>query len=202
MKLTDFPLLTDENINPTVVQFLGGRGFDVLDVAEAGLYRTTDVVLMHRAESEGRIIVTHDSDFGALAIHQGESVVGVVYVRPGHINPRFTVDTLTAVLDADPDLTVPAGRETAWRFCNAPHLPPGRLIRKHERCQNEKVSRTVSSKWLIRLLTRFCTPEKTARISGTIKCMAFLEIGRLMKRGFRAQPSDRACLLVKLSRFS
>jgi len=44
--------------------------------------------------------------------------------------------------------------------------------------------------------------EKIARISETIKRMAFLEIGRMMKRGFRALPSDLARLLVKLSRFS
>jgi len=36
-------------------------------------------------------IQTHDSDFGALAIHQGEPVIGEVNLRPGHISPRFTI---------------------------------------------------------------------------------------------------------------
>jgi len=52
-------------------------------------------------------IQTHDSDFGALTIHQGEPVIGEVNLRPGHINPRSTIDTLTTVLGADPDLAVP-----------------------------------------------------------------------------------------------
>lgn len=36
MTLRDFDLLTDENIDPLIVQFLGEVGFDVLDVNEQG----------------------------------------------------------------------------------------------------------------------------------------------------------------------
>ena len=107
MKLTDFPLLTDENIDPAVVQFLRNRGFDVLDVTEAALFSEMDDALLHLAESDGRVVVTHDSDFGTLAIHDREPVVGIVYIRPGHIDPQMTIGTLSAVLDVDPDVTVP-----------------------------------------------------------------------------------------------
>ena len=85
MRLAQFKLLTDENVNRVVVTLLRQRGFDVLDVAEEGLLGASDVELLRRAVSEDRVVVTHDRDFGTLAILRGEPVVGIVYVRPGHI---------------------------------------------------------------------------------------------------------------------
>jgi predicted nuclease of predicted toxin-antitoxin system len=107
LKLRDFPLLTDENLDPDVVAHLRQLGFDVLDVVERGLQGTTDVDLLRQATSEGRVVVSHDADFGTLAILQGEPLVGIVYLRPGHIDPQFTVDTIRAVLSIDPDVTPP-----------------------------------------------------------------------------------------------
>ena len=107
MKLTDFPLLTDENIDAAVVQFLRTRGFNVLDIAEAGLFGTSDVALLQRAFGEGRVVVTHDSDFGTLAILRGAPVVGIIYLRPGHIDPQYTIGTIEALLDAEPDVAKP-----------------------------------------------------------------------------------------------
>lgn len=107
MKLRDFGLLTDENLDPDVVQWLERTGFPVLDVCRAGLQGTTDVELMHRAFAENRVIVTHDADFGSLAVLQGEPVVGLVFLRPGHIDPDFTIGTLSSILQANPDVTPP-----------------------------------------------------------------------------------------------
>ena len=107
MKLTAFPLLTDENIDAAVVEFLRARGFDVLDVAQARLFGTSDFALLQRAFGEGRAVVTHDSDFGTLAILRGAPVVGVIYLRPGHIDPQFTIGTLEALFDAEVDVAKP-----------------------------------------------------------------------------------------------
>ena len=107
MKLRDFGLLTDENLDPTVVQWLIDAGFDVLDVCRACLRGSTDAQLMVRAAAENRVIVTHDADFGTLAILQGEPVVGIVFLRPGHIDPQFTIGTLTSVMTTDPEVTPP-----------------------------------------------------------------------------------------------
>ena len=82
-------------------------GFDVADVCENGLHGSTDVALLRRAFAENRVIVTHDSDFGTLTVLGGEPVVGIVYLRPGHIDPQFTIETVEAVLNADPDLSPP-----------------------------------------------------------------------------------------------
>jgi len=61
LKLDRFKLLTDENIHHAVVQFLRDRGFDVLDVAEEGLFGTADVELLRQAVSQDRVVVTLDA---------------------------------------------------------------------------------------------------------------------------------------------
>jgi hypothetical protein len=37
----------------------------------------------------------------------GESVVGIVYLRPGHIDSQFTIDTITSLLQIDPEIVPP-----------------------------------------------------------------------------------------------
>jgi predicted nuclease of predicted toxin-antitoxin system len=107
VKLADFGLLTDENIDSDVVAFLRSSGFDVRDVCESGWRGMSDSDLLRQAVAENRLIVTHDADFGTLAIRSGEPVVGIVYLRPGHILARFTTETLAAVFAEDPDVRPP-----------------------------------------------------------------------------------------------
>ena len=66
-----------------------------------------DVDLLRWARSQGRVVVTHDADFGTLAILQNEPLVGLVFLRPGHIDPHFTMGTIGALLSADPEVTPP-----------------------------------------------------------------------------------------------
>jgi predicted nuclease of predicted toxin-antitoxin system len=107
LKLRQFPILTDENVDPGVVGGLRRLGFDVLDVTESGRTGSSDVDLLRWAISQGRIILTHDADFGTLAIFQNEPLIGLVFLRPGHIDPKFTMETLEVLLKADPELTPP-----------------------------------------------------------------------------------------------
>lgn len=107
MKLSEFPLLTDENIDPEVVAGLRGLGFDVVDVVESGRQGATDVDLLRWASVHRRVVVSHDADFGTLAILQNEPLEGLVYLRPGHIDSQFSMETFRALLNADIDLTPP-----------------------------------------------------------------------------------------------
>jgi predicted nuclease of predicted toxin-antitoxin system len=107
VKLLQFPLLTDENIDAEVVRFLRQHGFNVRDVCEEGLRGAADIDLIRRAVAENRVLVTHDSDFGTLAVHAGEPIVGLLFLRPGHIDPTFTIGTIQAILDRDLDVTPP-----------------------------------------------------------------------------------------------
>jgi len=107
LKLLDFPLLADENIHPDVVRFLQEQGCDVVAVRESQLVGSTDEELLRTAVSENRLVLTHDSDFGTLAVLQGKPVVGIVYLRPGHIEPDFTIQTIRAILRQEQDLSPP-----------------------------------------------------------------------------------------------
>jgi len=107
VKLAQADWLADENIDTDVVAFLRGIGCDIQTVHELGKSGVSDVDLLREAVAHNRIVVTHDSDFGTLAIVRGEPVTGIVYLRPGHIDPRFTIESLRAVLDEVPEVTPP-----------------------------------------------------------------------------------------------
>jgi len=76
-------------------------------VVELGLAGRPDIEILKAALDTGRAVLTDDSDFGTLAILQGEPWSGVVYVRPGHISPAFVLDVLDAVRALDTDLEFP-----------------------------------------------------------------------------------------------
>jgi hypothetical protein len=110
----DVRALMDENIHPEVVSFLRAEGRDVRDVKEEGWTGMDDAGIVSRAEDEQRVIVTHDRDFGQLLIAQTRVNVGIIYLRPGHIDPRFTVETLQALFQydrPDPPFIVVAERQ-------------------------------------------------------------------------------------------
>lgn len=108
MKLTEFGLLTDENVNPHAVAFLRSVGFDVIDVCESGWQGQSDRVLLATAAEDQRIVVTHDADFGRLAIIEAAPLTGIIFLRPGHLEPQFTIDTIKAILATGVDFFPPS----------------------------------------------------------------------------------------------
>lgn len=107
MNLFACKLLTDENIHPLVVQFLRQRGCDIEDAIGLGLGGAADDVILTEALKEGRVVLTHDRDFGRLAILVRQSMHGIVFLRPGHIDPQFTVATLQTIDLQDFDFSPP-----------------------------------------------------------------------------------------------
>ncbi|MEM6784536.1 MAG: DUF5615 family PIN-like protein [Bacteroidota bacterium] len=107
MTLRETKLLADENLHPDVVAWLQGEGFDVLDVKTDGLIGATDLVILYRAASEQRVVVTQDRDFGRLAVAQQQPYHGILYLRPGHISAATTIAALQAVLDSEIEVTPP-----------------------------------------------------------------------------------------------
>jgi predicted nuclease of predicted toxin-antitoxin system len=99
MKLENYAFLTDENINPITVEFLRAHGCDVFDVVEQRLNGNTDVFLLALATELNRVVITHDSDFGTLVIADGKPFVGIIYLKPGHILPKFTIQSLEAIFN-------------------------------------------------------------------------------------------------------
>lgn len=107
MKLSEFSLLTDENIQEQVVGFLRSMGFNVLDVKEEGLFAAKDRDLLQLASQEGRVVVTHDSDFGTLVYKEAIPFVGIIYLRPGHIQPEYTITSIVHLLSAELEVSTP-----------------------------------------------------------------------------------------------
>lgn len=107
MTLFAFALLADENINPEVVSGLRALGCQIATVAELGLAGAPDTAILQRAMADARVVVTHDPDFGRLAL-QGESLsTGVVFVRPGHISSAVVLAALVAANGAAGELPIP-----------------------------------------------------------------------------------------------
>lgn len=101
MKLRGSRFLSDENIHADVVAFLRSEGSEVFDVKEEGLDGSDDLFLIRLSVAEARVVVTHDSDFGTLAIAAQEPIFGIVYLRPGHIQPEFTMNTIRALFSQE-----------------------------------------------------------------------------------------------------
>ena len=87
MKLNQITLLTDENISPKVVACLRRMGLDILDTKEQQWHGTKDEALLTTAYQQHRFVLTHDSDFGTLAINQGKRCYGILYLRLKNLKP-------------------------------------------------------------------------------------------------------------------
>lgn len=105
MKLNDIKILSDENISPKVVLFLRNSGLDVLDVKEVGWHGETDSELLQKALETKRFILTHDSDFGTLAVNRGHPCFGIIYLRTKDLRSNNIIDVCKKLLNVNPDLS-------------------------------------------------------------------------------------------------
>ena len=87
MNQSELKILTDENVSPKVTAFLRQQGLSVLDVKEQGWQGMSDEKLLEIAFQEKRFVLTHDSDFGTLAINAGKPCYGILYLRPNNVQP-------------------------------------------------------------------------------------------------------------------
>lgn len=104
MKLHLVKFLTDENISPKVVAFLRHAGLDVLDTKEQKWYGKDDEALLTIAYQEQRFVLTHDSDFGTLAINKGIPYYGILYLRLKNLKPTNVIRVCEQVFHKDLDV--------------------------------------------------------------------------------------------------
>jgi predicted nuclease of predicted toxin-antitoxin system len=105
MRLSEFKLLTDENVSPRVVSFLRENGFDVFDVKESGMNGYSDHIILERALSEHRFVVTHDADFGTLAINSEQPCYGILYLRLMKQTALNVIAVLNTLISMNPELS-------------------------------------------------------------------------------------------------
>jgi predicted nuclease of predicted toxin-antitoxin system len=89
-------LLIDANLSPRVATALADAGHDVVHVFEIGLADASDQSILARAESEGRVIVSSDSDFGALLSRHHRATPSFVLLR--HVNDLTPSEQATLLI--------------------------------------------------------------------------------------------------------
>ncbi len=105
MKLQSSKILTDENISPKVVRALRSLGLDVLDVKEQLWYGKEDEELLDIAYRDQRFVLTHDADFGTLAVNEGKSYHGILYLRLMNLKSTNVIRVCEQVFRKDLDVS-------------------------------------------------------------------------------------------------
>jgi len=108
MTIREIKWLVDENIHNEVVAYLLREELDIVFVKETELRGSVDAELMSWAFKDERGIITHDSDFGTLAFVNDEPFHAILYLRPGHFDPSFTIETIKQLLTEKIDIPIPS----------------------------------------------------------------------------------------------
>jgi predicted nuclease of predicted toxin-antitoxin system len=91
-------ILVDNPVSPLVASQLRGAGHDAVHVLDYGLHDARDETIFDRAIDEDRVIVSMDTDFGALLAVRGTAKPSVVLLRR-HV-PRRAADQVALLLRA------------------------------------------------------------------------------------------------------
>ncbi|MGB7160495.1 MAG: DUF5615 family PIN-like protein [Tepidisphaeraceae bacterium] len=96
-------LYMDVQIHGSVTEALRQSGHDLITAQADGMRRATDVALLDRATSLGRVLVTHDTDFLAEAAHRQREAIpfaGIVYAHPLNITMAQLIHQLELIMGA------------------------------------------------------------------------------------------------------
>lgn len=108
--------LADMGLARSTVAFLRGQGHDAVHLRDEGLQRLDDYEIVEKGRVEGRVILTHDLDFGRIVALSEACVPTVITLRLQDMRPAQVNGYLAEVLA---------------RF--APELEAGALVSVNER---------------------------------------------------------------------
>ena len=91
--------LLDMGLAQSTGEFLRSLGHDAVHLRDQGLQRLPDERIVVKAQEEGRIIITHDLDFGRIVALSGGTVPSIVTLRLTNMTPAQVNIALQAVLD-------------------------------------------------------------------------------------------------------
>ncbi|MGH8977691.1 MAG: DUF5615 family PIN-like protein [Acidimicrobiia bacterium] len=90
-------LLVDQNLALRVAELLRDAGHDAVHVRERGMQRAEDDEILRLAADEGRVIISEDTDCGALLAHSGATLPSFVLLRGAD---PLTADEHAALIEA------------------------------------------------------------------------------------------------------
>ncbi len=79
--------LADMGNSPHTISFLHDLGYDALHLHSLGLHRLADAAILEKARAEGRVLLTHDLDFGELIAASGARLPSIVVFRLRNMRP-------------------------------------------------------------------------------------------------------------------
>jgi predicted nuclease of predicted toxin-antitoxin system len=88
-------LLLDMGMARSTTALLISQGYDTVHLRDQGLQRLADEAIVEKALSEGRVILTHDLDFGRIvALSRGKLPSVITFrledMRAAHVNHYLT----------------------------------------------------------------------------------------------------------------
>jgi predicted nuclease of predicted toxin-antitoxin system len=96
-------LLANENVPRLTIEALRAAGHDVI-WARTDMAGSSDEKILARGQAEGRILVTHDKDFGDLAFHAGlPAKCGIILIRLGKLTPNAIAQRTVQVIGGRTD---------------------------------------------------------------------------------------------------
>lgn len=90
--------LADMGISPSLVQKLRQQGHEAVHLYEQGLMRLPDAEILRKAQEEGRVLLTHDLDFGELLAFSRQRLPSVIIFRLSDMRPENIWLHLDAIL--------------------------------------------------------------------------------------------------------
>ena len=91
--------LADMGLARSTVAFLRARAHDAVHLRDQGLERLSDREIVEKAVAEGRVILTHDLDFGRIVAVSGATVPSVITFRLQDMRPAQVNRYLAKVLE-------------------------------------------------------------------------------------------------------
>lgn len=96
-------LLFDANLSPRVAESVRSKGFSAVHVGDLALLTATDDEIFDRAVEDAFVIVTADSDFGALLAMRRTQSPSVIHLR--HVAELAAEDHLALLVANLPQIT-------------------------------------------------------------------------------------------------
>ena len=106
MFLEEYNWLADENIHPDWIKATQ-KFTRVYPLAEFNLLGASDSIIMEFCLQNHLLLFTQDADFGRLALAEKQPFIGIIYLRPGHLNPQHHIQTIEKILSNNIEVIPP-----------------------------------------------------------------------------------------------